>query len=131
MTRFASIPHARAAARADTDRPAEAAQHAIEALAARGISAHIEEDNHNSWLVVGRGADTDPHALLCLYRGNDDHTAVLRVPDPDRDDWYAATVVNGVELQLMIRPAAQLGDCVEAIAAWLADLRPDPRNLLN
>ncbi|WP_433407012.1 hypothetical protein [Streptomyces sp. CA-146814] len=101
-----------------------AAQLAIEALAARGISADIDEDAGNSWLIIGEDANTGSHAVLCLFRGDDDETVVLRVPDPDRDDWYAATVVNGVELQLMIRPAAQLGDCVEAIAAWLAEGRP-------
>lgn len=101
-----------------------AAQRAIEALAARGISADIEEDAGNSWLIVGEDAHTGSHAVLCLFRGDDDETVVLRVPDLDRDDWHAATVVNGVELPPMVRPVAQLGDCIEAIAAWLAEGRP-------
>ncbi|MFY0515983.1 hypothetical protein ACOMD4_37205 [Streptomyces anulatus] len=100
-----------------------AAQRAIEALAARGISADIEEDAGNSWLIVGEDAETGSHAVLCLFRGDDDETVVLRVPDPDRDDWHAATVVNGAELLPVVWPFAQLGDCVEAIAAWLAEGR--------
>ncbi|MEU3433084.1 hypothetical protein [Streptomyces sp. NPDC006863] len=101
-----------------------AAQCAIEALAARGISAQIDEDAGNSWLVVGEDADTGSHTVLCLFRGNDDETVVLRVPDLDRDDWHAATVVNGAELLPAVWPVGQLGDCVEAIAAWIAEGRP-------
>ncbi|MEV7657887.1 hypothetical protein AB0O39_27430 [Streptomyces anulatus] len=104
-----------------------AAQCAIEALAARGISAQIDEDAGNSWLVVGEDADTGSCVVLCLFRGNDDETAVLRVPDLDRDDWHAATAVDGVELLPVTWPAAQLGDCVEAIAAWIAEGRPARR----
>ncbi|UZI33959.1 hypothetical protein [Streptomyces sp. VB1] len=114
----------------DLSRPVEfrdgvnAAQLAIEALAARGISADIDEDAGNSWLVVGEDADTGSHAVLCLFRGDDDETVVLRVPDLDRDDWHAATVIDGAELLPVIWPAARLGECVEAIAAWIAEGRP-------
>ncbi|MFC7872003.1 hypothetical protein ACFUS2_12755 [[Kitasatospora] papulosa] len=104
---------------------ATAAQIATKALAARGITAAIDKDAGNSWLVVGENADTGSHAVLCFYRGDDDETVVERTPDIFQDHWHAATVdPDGTELPLMVRPVGRLGDCVEAIAAWIAEGQP-------
>ncbi|MEU9535891.1 hypothetical protein AB0D00_26730 [Streptomyces sp. NPDC048213] len=104
---------------------ATAAQLATKALAAHGISAETDKDAGNSWLVVGESKDTGAHAVLCLHRGDDDETVVERTPDIFQDHWYAATVdPDGTELPLMVRPVGRLGDCVEAIAAWLAKGQP-------
>lgn len=42
---------------------------AIQALAARGVTARTIVDADESWLIVGHDTATDAHALLHLYRG--------------------------------------------------------------
>ncbi|MGZ2355720.1 hypothetical protein LRE75_03270 [Streptomyces sp. 372A] len=104
---------------------ATAAQIAIAALAARGITAAIDKDAGNSRLVVGEDEATGSHAVLCLYRKDDDETVVERTPDALQDQWHVTTVnPDGTETQLVLRPGSQLGDCVAAIAAWTAEGRP-------
>ncbi|MEU3433082.1 hypothetical protein [Streptomyces sp. NPDC006863] len=102
------------------------AQAAARALNARGISARTIVDAYQSWLVVGHDKATDAHALLHLYRADGDETDVNRVPDLDRDNWYAASVgADGTELMLTMQPAGELEACVEAIATWVKAGRPD------
>ncbi|MEU9535889.1 hypothetical protein AB0D00_26720 [Streptomyces sp. NPDC048213] len=104
---------------------ATAAQIATAALAERGISSRVDRERVNSWLVVGEDEVTGSHAVLCLHRGDDERTMVERELDLLQDRWHAATVnPDGTEPRLALRPASRLGDCVEAIAAWIADGRP-------
>ncbi|MFY0515981.1 hypothetical protein ACOMD4_37195 [Streptomyces anulatus] len=105
--------------------PDTGAQAATRALAARGVTARTVVDADESWLIVGHDTATDAHALLHLYRGEEDGTDVNRVPDPDRDNWYVATVgTDGLELVLTMQPAGELEVCVEALAAWADAGRP-------
>ncbi|MEV7657889.1 hypothetical protein AB0O39_27440 [Streptomyces anulatus] len=102
------------------------AQAAARALAARGVSARTIVDAYQSWLVVGHDKVTGAHALLHLYRADGDETDVNRVPDLDRDNWYAASVgADGIELMLAMQPAGELEACVEAMATWVKAGRPD------
>ncbi|UZI33961.1 hypothetical protein [Streptomyces sp. VB1] len=105
------------------------AEIATRALTARGVSTRTIVDVYQSWLVVGHDKATGAHALLHLYRADGDETDVNRVPDLDRDNWYAATVgTDGTELMLTMQPAGELEACVEALATWVEAGRPD-RNL--
>ncbi|MYR09036.1 hypothetical protein GTY62_00080 [Streptomyces sp. SID724] len=105
------------------------AEAAVRALAARGVTARTIVDAYQSWLVVGHDKATGAHGLLHLYETEGEETDVNRVPDLDRDNWYAATVgADGTELMLTMQPAGELETCVDALAAWVGAGRPD-RNL--
>ncbi|MFF3256479.1 hypothetical protein ACFYWP_37110 [Actinacidiphila glaucinigra] len=102
------------------------------ALEKWGISAHHDDDAGNTWLVIGRNQDADgfpemnePYIVFYLYDDATDEITVERPVWPMDDPHGILRVIvgdgSGSEWQLMERPAAQLDQCVEAIAEWCTD----------
>jgi hypothetical protein len=125
----------------DEDETAETI--ATRALAAWGITAHLDEESmiggaRNTWLVVGydqtrRGFPrmlAGPYIVLYLYREAPEEITVSRAP-VSGDEWVViAGDGTGAERELMTRPADQFAECVEAIAEWVTNPLPTAGSVL-
>ncbi|MFJ2218257.1 hypothetical protein ACIQVO_38680 [Streptomyces sp. NPDC101062] len=96
---------------------------ATRALAAWGITAHIEEDARESWLVIVRDQSTgtppgpfEPHAVVRLHEGGQARVMV--------------TDATGAERHLTTRPLEQLAECAADIAEWVSDPNPTAGSVL-
>lgn len=117
------------AAPAGTDEAKTAEERVVQALAARGITAHPDDDAGNTWLVIGKDQAADgfpvmigaPYLVLYVYNPHHDEVTVNRVPVRPGDEWrlLAGNGTGGGERELMTRSIPQLADVVEGIAAWL------------
>lgn len=105
-----------------------AEQLARKALTGQGITAHLDDEPGNAWLVIGSDQkangfpdqENKPYILLSVYNDTDGEWTLDRPPARPGDEWQVMTGDgNGTESTLMTRRADRLDDCAEAIANWL------------
>ena len=109
-----------------------ALQLATRTLTERGITAHVDDDAGNTWLVIAcdqtgaRYPDmlNGPYMALSVYNGDEDVWAMDRPPVRPADRWHVLLGDGtGTHKTLVTRPTGQLDHCVTVIADWLAKPR--------